>query len=272
MDYSGDFTLTTGATLASHMWLFVGAKVTRFTTVLQMPRPHSGRPHGGRRRTSALPQAARSVLPRIECGPGETREFQPVTASPARMPASSHCLESAGSTIGAITPAPLAITADNGTKAYGDVFGLVGTAFSSSGLKNGETIGSVSLTSLGAPATAGVAGSPHAITPSAATGAASTSPTTPPPMSPVPLRRPGAADGDGRRRHQGLWRCVRPCGHRVHLQRPQERRDHRLGSLTSLGAPATAGVAASPDAITPSAATGGASTSPTTRRAMSSAP
>ena len=69
-----------------------------------------------------------------------------------------------------VTAAPLTITADDGTKVYGDVFGLVGTAFTSSGLKNGETIGPVSLTSLGAPATAGVVGSPYAITPSAATG------------------------------------------------------------------------------------------------------
>jgi hypothetical protein len=44
------------------------------------------------------------------------------------------------------------------------------TAFTSTGLQNGETIGSVTLASTGAVATATVAGSPYAITPSAATG------------------------------------------------------------------------------------------------------
>src|SRR5262249_44312599 len=69
-----------------------------------------------------------------------------------------------------VNPAALAITADNQTKTYGQTFVFNGTEFSSVGLQNGETVGTVTLTSAGAAATAHVAGSPYAITPSAATG------------------------------------------------------------------------------------------------------
>jgi filamentous hemagglutinin family protein len=61
-----------------------------------------------------------------------------------------------------VSPAPLTITASDVTKIYGETLTL--TAFSSVGLQNGESIGSVSLTSAGTSATAGVAGGPYAIT------------------------------------------------------------------------------------------------------------
>jgi len=67
-----------------------------------------------------------------------------------------------------ITPAALSITASDATKTYGQTPTL--TAFTSSGLQNGETIGSVTLASTGSAATAGVSGSPYAITASNATG------------------------------------------------------------------------------------------------------
>jgi hypothetical protein len=66
--------------------------------------------------------------------------------------------------------ADLTVTADNRTKTYGTAVTFAGTEFTSAGLKNSETIGSVTLTSAGSSATATVAGSPYAITPSAATG------------------------------------------------------------------------------------------------------
>jgi len=69
-----------------------------------------------------------------------------------------------------ITAAPLTITASNANKTYGDTKTFAGTEFTSNGLQNGESIGSVTLTSSGAVATAGVAGSPYTIVPSAATG------------------------------------------------------------------------------------------------------
>jgi hypothetical protein len=69
-----------------------------------------------------------------------------------------------------ITPAELTITADNQSKTYGQTleFGSGATQFTSSGLMDGETIGSVTMTCAGGDAAAGVASYP--ITPSAATG------------------------------------------------------------------------------------------------------
>ena len=69
-----------------------------------------------------------------------------------------------------VSPAALTVTANNQAKAYGQTVVFTGTEFTPTGLQNGETIGSVTLASLGAPATASVAGSPYAITASNATG------------------------------------------------------------------------------------------------------
>jgi hypothetical protein len=68
----------------------------------------------------------------------------------------------------AVTPAPLTITAQDASKVYGQTPVLSG--FDASALVNGETVGSVTLTSAGQVATASVAGSPYAIVPSSATG------------------------------------------------------------------------------------------------------
>ena len=156
-----------------------------------------------------------------------------------------------------MTPAPLTITADNGTKVYGE-FGLVGTAFSSSGLKNGETIGSVSLTSLGAPATAGVAASPYAITPSAATGAsfdiANYTPTYVAGALTVTAAPLTITADNGTKVYGDVFGLVGTAFTSSGLKNGET-----IGSvsLNSPGAPATAEVAGSPYAITPSAATGG---------------
>jgi filamentous hemagglutinin family protein len=69
-----------------------------------------------------------------------------------------------------VNPAGLTVTADDAAKAYGQTVAFTGTEFTASGLQNGETIGSVTLASAGAAPTAGVAGSPYAITASGATG------------------------------------------------------------------------------------------------------
>ncbi|OGB50900.1 MAG: hypothetical protein A2503_04675 [Burkholderiales bacterium RIFOXYD12_FULL_59_19] len=71
---------------------------------------------------------------------------------------------------GTITPAPLTITANDAAKVYGQTATLAPTAFTTTALVNGETVGSVTEVSPGTVATAPVAGSPYAITPSAATG------------------------------------------------------------------------------------------------------
>src|SRR5678815_4310299 len=63
-----------------------------------------------------------------------------------------------------VTPAPLSLRASNQSKIYGSTFTFAGTEFTATGLKNGENVGLVDLASVGAAATANVAGSPYAIT------------------------------------------------------------------------------------------------------------
>src|SRR6185437_2776616 len=67
-----------------------------------------------------------------------------------------------------VTPAALTVTASDVSKVYGQTPTLTG--FTSIGLQNGETIGSVTESSAGASATANVAGGPYAITANNATG------------------------------------------------------------------------------------------------------
>jgi hypothetical protein len=69
-----------------------------------------------------------------------------------------------------ITPAALTITANDATKTYGQTATFAGTEFTTSALQNGESVGSVTLSSLGAAATATLAGLPYAIAASAASG------------------------------------------------------------------------------------------------------
>ena len=90
----------------------------------------------------------------------------------AGLTAANYTLTQAGSNATALTvnPAPLAITANNQTKTYGQTLSFAGTEFSSTPLQNGETIGSVTLSSAGAAAGAMVDGSPYAITIGSATG------------------------------------------------------------------------------------------------------
>jgi hypothetical protein len=74
----------------------------------------------------------------------------------------------ANGNIGIITPATLIVTADNESKTRGTTFTFTDTEFSTSGLQNGETIRSVTLTSPGTVATAVVGR--YAITGSDAAG------------------------------------------------------------------------------------------------------
>src|SRR5207244_7872831 len=76
---------------------------------------------------------------------------------------------SVGLTVNAIA---LDITADNQSKNYGATFTFTGSEFSvgAGQLKNTDSVTSVTLTSAGAAATAGVAGSPYAIVASNAVG------------------------------------------------------------------------------------------------------
>ena len=77
---------------------------------------------------------------------------------------------SSGSLSQTVNTAALTITANSTSKTYGNTLTFAGTEFTDSGLVNGDTVSSVTLTSAGARRTATVAGSPYPIIPSAAVG------------------------------------------------------------------------------------------------------
>ena len=118
-----------------------------------------------------------------------------------------------------VTAAPLTVTANNETKIYGATFAFAGTEFTSTGLQNGETIGSVILTSAGSAPTANVAGSPYAIVASAAAGGTFTASNYAIGyVNGAMTVTQAAADGDGECAAPGLWRrqsdadlCRRPA-------------------------------------------------------------
>jgi hypothetical protein len=62
-----------------------------------------------------------------------------------------------------VNPAALTVTASNRVKTYGQTVTFTGTEFASSNLLNADAVSSVTLSSSGAAATAGVPGSPYAI-------------------------------------------------------------------------------------------------------------
>ena len=69
-----------------------------------------------------------------------------------------------------VNPAALTVTANNRSKTYGQTTTFAGTEFTTSGLVNGDTVTSATLSSSGNAATAGVAESPYSIVPSGAAG------------------------------------------------------------------------------------------------------
>ena len=157
-----------------------------------------------------------------------------------------------------VSPAALTISANNASKTYGQAATLSPTAFTASGLQNGETIAGVAETSAGAAATAGVEGSPYAITPSAASGgnfnainyniAYANGALT---VNPAAL----TISANNASKTYGQAATLSPTAFTAFgLQNGET----IAGVVeTSTGAAATAGVAGSPYAITPSAASGG---------------
>jgi hypothetical protein len=157
-----------------------------------------------------------------------------------------------------INPATLTITANNRTKNYGQTVTFAGTEFAPSGLQNGETVGSVTLASSGAVATASVSGSPYNIVPSAATGGTF-----------IPGNYSIAYD-DGtltvnaatltitaNNRTKNYGQTVTFVGTEFTSSALQNGETIGSVTLTSSGAAATASVGSSPYSIVPSAATGG---------------
>ncbi|HTB83607.1 MAG TPA: MBG domain-containing protein [Candidatus Sulfotelmatobacter sp.] len=100
---------------------------------------------------------------------GSTATITPSTATGGTFSAANYSITYDAGTL-TVTTAPLTITADAQSKAYGTTLtlGAGQTAFTSGGLENGESIGSVTLTSSGATNTAPVG--TYSIVPSAVTG------------------------------------------------------------------------------------------------------
>ena len=100
----------------------------------------------------------------------------PVAGSPYPVTCSAGTLASTNYTFAfvagelTVTAGSLVITADDRTKPYGTLVTFAGTEFTVTGLQGADSVDSVTLVSAGAPATAGVAGSPYPIEVSAATG------------------------------------------------------------------------------------------------------
>ena len=153
-----------------------------------------------------------------------------------------------------VNPAALTITANSTSKTYGQTVTFAGTEFTTSGLLNGDTVTSVTLTSAGAAATATVAGSPYPIVPSAAvgTGWATTRSAT----STATDGQPGRVDDHGQQHEQDLRADGDVCGDGVYDQRLLNGDTVTSVTLSSAGAAATATVAGSPYSIVPSAAAG----------------
>jgi hypothetical protein len=99
--------------------------------------------------------------------PGAGTAAQSATFTPADT---TNYLSVTGTVKVTVSKAALTVTANNQSKSYGQILTLGTTAFTPTGLVNGDTVGSVTLTSPGAAAAATVAGSPYSIVPSAATG------------------------------------------------------------------------------------------------------
>ena len=69
-----------------------------------------------------------------------------------------------------VNKAPLTVTANSYTKTYGDSMTLIGSEFSTTGLKNNEIATTATLTTLGGVSTAAYSSTPYVISPSALSG------------------------------------------------------------------------------------------------------
>jgi hypothetical protein len=104
--------------------------------------------------------------------PGESVAGGPYLITQGTLTANSnYSISFTGNTL-TITPAALTVTASPQDKPYGSTLGLGASAFTTSGLQNGETVRSVTLAAIGSPAgtAATAAAGSYTITPSAATG------------------------------------------------------------------------------------------------------
>ncbi len=157
-----------------------------------------------------------------------------------------------------VNPAALTITANNASKSYGQTITFTGTEFTSAGLQNGETVGTAALGSVGAPATAGVVGSPYAITASNATGGSFNPGNYTITYDPGVLTiNPAALTITANNVSKSYGQTISFTGAEFTASGLQNSETVGSATLTSAGAAGSAGVAGSPYAITASNAGGG---------------
>ena len=160
-----------------------------------------------------------------------------------------------------VNPAALTITANDQSKTYGTTLNLGTIAFTETGLvtSNGDSVSGVTLSSLGAVATANVAGSPYAITPSNATGTGLGNYTIVYNNAPTGLTVNAATLTITANDQSKTYGTTLNLGTIAFTETGlvSSNGDSISGvTLSSLGAVATANVAGSPYAITPSNAVG----------------
>ncbi|HEV2613400.1 MAG TPA: MBG domain-containing protein, partial [Gammaproteobacteria bacterium] len=155
-----------------------------------------------------------------------------------------------------VTPFGLTITATNQSKTYGTVFNFMGTEFTAVGLVGPDTVTGVTLTSLGSPATANVAGSPYLIIPSAAMGTGLVNYTITYSNGLLTVN-PAALIITANNQSKTSGQTSTFTGTEFTASGLQNGESIGRVTLNSLGAPSTASVAGSPYLIITSAATGG---------------
>ncbi len=177
-----------------------------------------------------------------------------ITAGQGTLGSTNYAFQFVNGTL-TVNPSTLTVTARNTNKVYGQTITFAGTEFTSSGLVNSDTVGSVALTSVGATATAGVAGSPYAINATNASGSGLANYTIS--YQPGILTvNPAALTVTAKNTNKAYGQTMTFAG--TEFTSSGLVNGDAVGSvaLTSVGATATAGVADSPYAINASNATG----------------
>ena len=176
-DFSGNFTLTGNASLNQFMWAFVQANNKVYDGNNAATLSFKGNPTLAGD-VALQPGSATFDSPNVgfakpvnytgySLGGADANRFALFT--PFDSITAIQGTAGAGITPGNITQAPLTIIANDATKQFGETLVLATSAFTSTGLVNNETVGSVTLTSPGTVANAPVAGNPYLITASNAT-------------------------------------------------------------------------------------------------------
>ncbi|QVX14647.1 filamentous hemagglutinin N-terminal domain-containing protein [Pseudomonas congelans] len=173
-DFTGNFTLTGGATLKPFMWTYLQADNKVYdgnnAAILSLRRNPPG----------VVAQGGTATFDTANVGTGKTVTYNSYSLggadsglyalfAPFSYVTAAASTPGSGTTLANITPAPLAIKANDASKTEGDTLVIPSSAFTSSGLVNGETVGSATLTSLGTAASASATGSPYLINASNAT-------------------------------------------------------------------------------------------------------